>query len=262
MAAACLLAALVFGPLLADTSATAGPYYTADSIANTAASMAGYYAPNSFVTIYGQNLAYVTRQITTGDLHGGLLPTVLIGTGVRVLVSQIEANVYYVSPTQVNALIPPLLVAGPATVQLVVDGRSGPLVNLTLGGVAPALFQADARTVVATHADGSAITQAAPAHAGETVVLYASGLGLTAPPAIKDQIPKTAAPLVQMSNFRVLLNGEAVDPGRVSYAGAAPGYAGLFQINVKLPDPVAANPEIRIGYPDQLSPAQRFLPVQ
>jgi uncharacterized protein (TIGR03437 family) len=260
--AAALLAALVFGPLLADTSATAGPYYTADSIANTAASVAGFYAPDTFITIYGQNLAYVTRQVTIDDIHGGLLPTVLIGTGVRVLVSQIEANIYYVSPTQVNLLVPPLLVAGPATVQLVIDGLAGPPVNITLGPAAPALFQSDARMIVATHLDGSVITAASPAHGGEIVVLYASGLGPTAPPAIKDQVPKAAAPLVQMSDFRVLVNGVAVDPSRILYAGVAPGYAGLFQINVKLPDDAAPNPEIRIGCGDQLSPAQRFIPLQ
>jgi uncharacterized protein (TIGR03437 family) len=262
MAAAFLLAALALGPLLADTSGTAGPFYTADSIANTAASVAAFYAPDTLITIYGQNLGYVTRQIAADDIHGGLLPTVLIGTGVRVLVNQIEANIYYVSPAQVNLLIPPLLVAGPATVQLVVDGLAGPPVGITLGPAAPALFQVDARTVVATHADSSVVTQAAPAHGGELIVLYASGLGPTVPPAIKDQIPKTAAPLARMSDFKILLNGAAVDPSRVSYAGVAPGYAGLFQINVKLPENVASNPEIRIGYGDQISPAERFLPVQ
>jgi len=262
MAAAFLLAALALGPLVADTSGTVGPFYTADSIANTAASVAGFYAPDTFITIYGQNLAYVTRQITTDDIHGGVLPTVLIGTGVRVLVNQIEANIYYVSPTQVNLLVPPLLVAGPATVQLLVDGLAGPRVNIALAATAPALFQMDPRTVVATHADASVVTQAAPARGGEVIVLYASGLGRTVPPAIKDQIPKAAAPLAQMSDFKVLLNGVAVDPARVSYAGVAPGYAGLFQINLKLPDNAAFNPEIRIGYGDQLSPTQRFLPIQ
>src|SRR5579862_9906144 len=138
MAAALLLAALALGPLLADTSSTAGPYYTADSIANTAASVAGFYAPNTFITIYGQNLAYVTRGISTADVHGNMLPTVLIGTGLQVLINQIESNIYYVSPTQVNLLVPPLLVAGPATVQLVVDGLAGPAVTITLGPVAPA----------------------------------------------------------------------------------------------------------------------------
>ncbi len=45
----------------------------------------------------------------------------------------------------------------------------------------------------------------------------------------------------------MLLNGVAVDPGLVSYAGATPDCAGLYQINVRLPEDAPANPEVRIG---------------
>ena len=115
-----MLAALV----LADTSGS-GPYYTAQSIANSAAGVAGLYAPNTFVTIYGQNLAYATASLTASEVSGGMLPTVLGGTGVRVLINNIPANIYYVSPTQVNLLIPTSLIAGPAMMQLVVDESGG-----------------------------------------------------------------------------------------------------------------------------------------
>lgn len=263
MAAVFLLAALALGPLLADTSGTRGaPIYTADSIANSAANVAGLYAPNTFITIYGQNLAYVTRQITTDDIRAGILPTALIGTGVRVLINQIPGDIYYVSPTQINLLIPTSLIAGPAIVQLVVDGVGGPAVSITLDASAPALFESALRTVVATHANGSLITAGAPAHAGELIVLYATGLGVTIPAAIPNQLPLTAASLASISEFRVILNGVPVDPGRVDYAGATPGYAGLFQINVRLPENVAALPEIRVGSGDRLSPAGRYLLVQ
>src|SRR5690349_3231669 len=105
--AAVLLAALALGPLLADTGGTAGaPFYTADSIANSAANVAGYYTPNSFISIYGQNLAYVTKPIGPEDIRGGQLPTALTGTGVRVLINGTPADMYFVSPNQVNVLIP------------------------------------------------------------------------------------------------------------------------------------------------------------
>jgi uncharacterized protein (TIGR03437 family) len=103
---------------------TTTPVYTADSIANSAASIAGYYAPNTFVMIYGKNLAYVTKAITTEDIRGGILPTVLIGTGVRVLMNNIPAVIYYVSPGQVNLLVPTLLTAGPRTGQVLIAGGS------------------------------------------------------------------------------------------------------------------------------------------
>jgi uncharacterized protein (TIGR03437 family) len=250
---------LVFTLLFAQSTT---PVYTADSIANSAASIAGYYAPNTFITIYGKNLAYVTRAMTTDDIRGGILPTALIGTGVRVLMNNIPADIYYVSPGQVNLLVPTLLIVGPAVIQLVVDGLAGPPVTLMLGASAASLFQVDATTVLATHADGSLITLSAPARAGEVIVLYATGLGPTVPAAIPNQLPQVAARLAAMNEFQVVLNGTAVPAHRVLYAGVTPGYAGLFQINLLLPDDAPPNPEIRIGSGDRMSPPGRYLLLQ
>jgi uncharacterized protein (TIGR03437 family) len=259
MQAAMVMAALV----LADQSPTLdAPYYTAASIANSAASVAGLYAPNTFVTIYGQSLAYVTVAISSDDIRGGMLPTSLIGTGVTVLINNLGAAIYYVSPGQINVLIPANLAAGPATLQLEVDGVAGPAVTIMLGATAPAMFQFDAVTVLATHADYSLVTAAAPAQPGEEIVLYATGLGSTIPPAEYNTLPETAAPLAAGVNFQVVLNGSPVDPRDILYAGAAPGYAGLYQINVILPANAPPNPEIRIGSGAQMSPPSRFLPVQ
>jgi uncharacterized protein (TIGR03437 family) len=257
-----LLAVLALGPQVADTSGSAGPFYTADSIANTASSIAGFYAPNTFVTIYGQGLAYVKRAMTQDDIRAGMLPTVLIGTGVRVLINSIPADIYYVSPTQVNLLIPTLLVAGPAIIQLIVDGLAGPPISITLDAAAPAMFQLDANTVLATHLDYSLVTAAAPAVAGEEIVLYATGLGPTIPAAIPNQIPEEIAWLASMSSFQIVLNGVPIDPLRIDYAGVTPGYAGLYQINFRLPNDAPQNPEIRVGNGNALSPPVRYLPVQ
>lgn len=261
MAAALLLAVLALGPFQAGTSGS-GPYYTADSIANSAANVTGLYAPNTFVTIYGQNLAYTTRSLQASDIHSGMLPTVLGSTGVRVLINNIPANVYYVSPTQVNLLVPTSLIAGPVMLQLVVDSLAGPAVPIMLADAAPSLFQTDSTTVLGVHLDNSLITAASPAHAGEVVVLYATGLGPTNPAAIPNQIPQQAATVTPMSSFTLLINGVAVDPHQIFYAGVTPTFGGLFQINLQLPGTVASNPEIRIGYAGIVSPAGRILPLQ
>jgi uncharacterized protein (TIGR03437 family) len=252
-----MLAALV----LADTSGS-GPYYTAQSIANSAAGVAGFYAPNTFVTIYGENLAYTTASLTAADISGGMLPTVLGSTGVHVLINNIPANIYYVSPTQVNLLIPTSLIAGPAMLQLVVDSLAGPAIPIMLQTAAPGFFQLDATTILGIHVDGSTITAASPAKAGEIVVLFASGLGPTNPAAIPDQIPQSAASITPMSNFSLLINGVAVSPQQIQYAGVVPTFAGLFQINVQLPGDAPANPQIQIGYAGTFSPVGRVLPVQ
>jgi uncharacterized protein (TIGR03437 family) len=263
MAAIVLLAALALGPIEADSSGTSGsPTYTAASIANSASATAGPYAPNTLVTIYGQNLASVTRALSSADIRAGMLPTALIGTGVLVLINQIPADIYYVSPGQVNILIPTILVAGPAVLQLEWDGVAGPAIPIMLGPTAPALFQSDSTNVLAARLDGTAIDSAHPAHAGDQIVLWATGLGLTIPAALPNLIPTTAAPLAGITSFQVTLNGNLVDPRRVLYAGAAPGYAGLFQINLHLPDDTPNNPELRVGTSDLMSPAHKFLPVQ
>jgi uncharacterized protein (TIGR03437 family) len=257
MAAVIVLAALVL-----VQSSGSGPYYTADSIANSAANVTGLYAPNTFVTIYGQNLAYTTRALSATDISGNMLPTVLGTTGVRVLINNIPADIYYVSPTQVNLLIPTSLIPGPVMIQLVVDGLAGPAIPILLQSAAPSLFQLDAATVLAVHLDGSTITAASPAKAGEVVVLFASGLGPTNPAAIPNQIPQQAASVTPLSSFTMLINGTAVNPQQILYAGVVPTFAGLFQINVQLPGNTPSNPQIQIGYAGIMSPTGRVLPVQ
>ena len=64
-----------------------------------------------------------------------------------------------------------------------------------------------------------------------------------------------AAPIVNLANFQVLLDGVALDPSMVEYAGVAPFNAGLYQVNVMLPDNLSpANPEIRLSVAGVLSP--------
>src|SRR5882757_2967842 len=122
--AAALLLALASWLSVADTIDGA-PFYTADSIANSAASVTNLYAPNTYLTIYGQNLSYNTAFLSADQVNT-VLPTALIGTGVVVLVNNIPAYLFYVSPTQVNLLVPSNLVAGPAKIQLELNGHAGP----------------------------------------------------------------------------------------------------------------------------------------
>jgi len=252
------LAALAFVP-----QQEGAPYYTAGSIANSAANVAGFYTPNSFISIYGQNLSYVTKAIGVSDIGaGGILPWSLTGTNVGVLINLIPADVYYVSPGQVNVLIPPSLIPGPALVELENDGIYGPPIQIVLSAAAPVLFQSDPTTVIATHGNGPPVTSIAPAQPGEVVVLYATGLGPTAPAALPNQVAQSAAWIVDIADFRLFLNGSAVDPHSVLYAGVTPGYAGLFQINLRLPDNCPANPQIQVGFSNQMSPAGLILPVE
>lgn len=236
--------------------------YSSASIVNAADNLVEPLAPNTIATLYGTNLAYATAALTSSEVSGGVLPTVLPGTGVHVVVGGLLANLYYVSPTQINFLIPLNLLPGTINVQVVIDGLAGPSIPLQLAPAAPALFQLDSQFAVATHADGSVITSAAPANPGDIVILYATGLGQTSPPLAYDELPTSAAALENAASFQVLVDGVAVDPHAILYAGVAPGFAGLYQINVILPDSTGTNPEIRIGMGDALSTPGLRLAVQ
>ena len=68
--------------------------------------------------------------------------------------------------------------------------------------------------------------------------------------------------LAQAQTFTVLHNFTNGEDGAVPYAGVTPGYAGLYQVNLFLPDDVPPNPQIQIGWAGQMSPGQLILPVQ
>jgi len=245
---------MLFLVLLALLAADSGaPVYSANSVVNPVAAVAGMYSANSFITIYGERLSYVTRAMSPDDLRAGMLPTVLIGTGVQVLINHIPANIYYVSPTQVNVLAPISLATGPASIQLVNNGLAGPAVSIMLDTVAPAMFQLNSGAVLAAHLDGTVISADAPARRGEVVVIYATGLGPTVPPAIPNRLPASAASIARLADFTVWLNGVPVPAAGVLYAGISPPYAGLFQINLRVPEDAPPDPEIRCGFPGNMS---------
>lgn len=263
MATALLMAALAFGPQLqaAASAPREAPFYTANSVLNAADFQAGPLAPNTIGTLYGKGLSYVTKSLQAPDISGGVLPTVLTGTGVNVLIGGIAANIFYVSPTQINFLVPSLLRPGRADIQVVLNGNAGPIVPLDLAAAAPALFQLDPQTAIATRTDGSLVTNDAPARRGDVLTLYATGLGDTAPPVVYCNIATKAAPLKRLSEFQVLLDGAPLDASLILYAGIAPGFAGLYQINVTIPNTANANPAIQIGFGDVVSPPGLTLPL-
>jgi uncharacterized protein (TIGR03437 family) len=240
---------------------SSAPFYTSASVVDAATNLPGAVAPNGLVSLYGTRLAFATRALQTQDLIADALPTALAGTGVRVVIGAIAVPILFVSPQQVNFLVPPILRPGRYKLQLTRDGWSGPEVDLEVAEVAPGTFVMESRFVIATHADGSLIDAAAPAQPGEIVIVYASGLGQTTPRLLNLNIPRGAAQIERRSQFRVLLNGVEVEAPAILYAGVTPGFAGLYQINLRLPAALPANPELRVGVGERLSPPGLLLPA-
>ena len=220
----------------------------------------GPFAPNSVATIFGSGLARSSQGLTADVILNNTLPKELNST--RVYVMDSPAPLLYVSDGQVNFLVPGNQLDGDVKIRVVREGVTGPEITVTLVDAAPALFQTAAGYAIAAHVDNSVIAPGSPAQAGEIIVVYACGLGVTQPNPAPGAIPQNAAVIQRLSDLKVYLGGTAIDPARIQYAGLTPGSAGLYQINLVLPDSLETDPEIRVAIADQSSPAGLKLAVQ
>ncbi len=255
-----MLATLALVPLAgAQSSPLTLVSYTTAGVVNSASNSRDALAPNAIATVYGAGLSYITQSAFAVMPASGLMPMQL--AGVRVYVGEVSAPIYYVSPTQINFLVPTELRPGDMDFFTMHDGIAGPHVRITLHDGAPGLYPWDAGMIASTHADGTIITKDHPAHPGETVVVYGTGLGRTEPELQTGLISMVAAQIQLLSELRVLVAGTALDAKSIQYAGVTPGIPGLYQVNLVLPKQLAPNPEVRISIGAQVSPPGMRLPV-
>ena len=233
--------------------------YTAAGVVNSASDVPDALAPNTIGTVYGTGLSYTTAAAFGVMPTSGLMHTEL--AGVQVYVGAVAAPLYYVSPTQINFLVPTELRPGDMDFFTTHDGLAGPHVQITLHDAAPGLYPWGAGMIASTHADGSVITKDHPAHPGETVVVYGTGLGRTRPELQTGTIEMIAAQILLLNELRVMVAGTALDSQSIQYAGLTPGIPGLYQVNLVLPKQLAPDPEIRLSIGDQVSPPGTKLPV-
>jgi uncharacterized protein (TIGR03437 family) len=236
------------------------PQYTVEGIVNAASYSGDALAPNTIASVFGTNLSYVTRSVGTADSVGGELPTSL--GGVTVYVANVAAVVFYVSPTQINFLVPSILPAGKFHFYVIRESLAGPDLQITLHDSGPGFFQDYHNNILATHLDGTLVSDERPAGRGEWVVAYCSGLGRTSPNASMYTPALSAAPIQTMEQLVVTADGSPLPPEAIYYAGLTPGFAGLYQINLKLPEDVGPNPELRIRILDQESAENRRIPLR
>jgi uncharacterized protein (TIGR03437 family) len=210
----------------------AAPSVTAGNIVSAATGVAGPVAPNSWVTIYGSNLCATTRGWADSDFQNSGMPFSLEAVSVLLTVNNTPRAAYvgYVSPTQVNFLLPSNASAGTTTVQLKNSAGLTTATPITVQASAPQLFTVDGKSVLGVHSSGALLGKAAPAAPGETIVVYGTGLGVTSPALIPGVVPADAYPLATLP--QVTIGGAAAT---VTFAGAVPGTAGVYQINVQVP---------------------------
>jgi uncharacterized protein (TIGR03437 family) len=184
-------------------------------------------APGTIVAIYGQNLAAMTSQPTTIPL-----PTAFNGTSV--IVGGMQAPLYFVSAGQINAQIPFEL--APGNQYEVIVSANGALTTpqpIQLSPATPGLATfPNSTTLIAQHSDGSLVSEASPATAGEYLVAYLAGLGQTTVPVASGTASPTS-PLAVPSATPVLTINGAQFP--ILFAGLTPGLVGLYQLNFQVP---------------------------
>jgi len=186
----------------------------------------GAIAGGSIVAVFGTDLASGTQAATSLPL-----PTTLLDT--RLTFNNIPAPLLYVSPGQINAQVPFEIQPGAVQVQASRGGVAGAVREVMAGAVSPGIFTLDHQGQGAIyHADDfRPVNESAPARSGETVIIFCTGLG-----PLRSPVPSGAAPLnpPPETQSKPLVNVANL-PALVTYAGLAPGFVGLYQVNVQLP---------------------------
>jgi uncharacterized protein (TIGR03437 family) len=199
-------------------------------------------APGSWIEIYGSNLASDTRSWGTSDFVGVNAPIELDGTSV--IIGGQSAFIDYISPGQVDALVPSNVATGPQQIAVKTAGGASASVDITVNAVEPGIlappsFNVDGvQYAVALFSDGTYVLpenaisgiSSRPAKAGDEIVLYGVGFGPVTPNIPAGQIVQQSNKLA--SSFKMSLGGKPLTP---SYAGLAPTYTGLYQFNITIP---------------------------
>ena len=207
------------------------------------------YAPGEIVSLYG--------TFGVSSQSDQLLPVPTELGGVKVLVNGTAAPVLFVSSGQINAIIP-YEASGDyfATFQVVVNGAQSNSVTVYVDNSAPGLFTLDESGIGAAailHTNGNRVTDSDPAKPGETVELFMNGLGTVTPP-VDDGAAGPSQPLSYSDEFNagdVLLfldDGTNFPQVNVPFAGLAPGFAGLYQVNFTLPSSGLLNGDDYIAF--------------
>jgi uncharacterized protein (TIGR03437 family) len=189
-------------------------------------------APGSIATIFGSNLnSGVTVSFPTIGLDGRLATSL---GGASVTINGALAPLFYSAPGQLIVQIPFELVGlATATVQATVGAQTSVSRSIALDNFVPGIFTANRQgtgAAAAVHQDNvTPVTAQNPARPGEVIVIYATGMGAVTPP-----LPTGARSTGNPTVFTPIVNIDGI-PGVVVFSGAAPGYTGLYQVNVQIP---------------------------
>jgi endo-1,4-beta-xylanase len=194
-------------------------------------------SPGCLFDIYGTNLG---PSPITAPAGSPVLQSTL--GGVSVIVDGIPAPLLYVGPNQIVGQIPGATATGTASV-VVVNGISSAAASVTVQPAAPWILTYGTNRAVVQNQDFSLNSSSNPAQVGSYGVAYLMGSGPTKP-AVADGTPAPVSPPSKETLATTVTVGGA--QASVSFAGMAPGFVGLVQVNFQVPNLPAGDYAIRV----------------
>lgn len=209
-------------------------------------------ALGSIVSLFGADLSPLT--VESGGAGATSLPLETELGNTRITLGGEPLPLLFVREDQINAILPFELGDRAADeLPLVVERTDNQSLstaqNIVVSAARPGVFtQTGAGTGAGSVLDQNfaLVNPENAAAAGETVVVFATGLGPTDPPVATGDAAPAQEPLARATQeVRVTVGG--VD-AEVLFAGLSPGFAGLFQVNIIVPEGVEAGDAELIVY--------------
>lgn len=210
-------------------------YYQLAAQSNAANFQTTTLAPNTIGSLFAKGGSFAD---TTAVFSGFPMPKEL--GDLQVLLDEKPASLFFVSQGQINFFVPAdaptsgtveILVLRKSTGQVLASG------TMQMNSQAPGFFTSTASgrgQVSAINEDGTINSSTNPVARGQVISLYGTGLGRVSN-APEDGRPAPGGPLAEGTRPDVSFNLLPARPDDVLYSGLAPGFVGLWQLNVRVP---------------------------
>ncbi len=235
---------ILFGVRMPDVQPEGEVFLIPQGVINAGAFAPPTYpvSPGALLSLFGAGLAPMTALA-----DGTPLPTSL--AGVSVTVNGVPAPLFFVSAGQINLQTPFSLNADRAAIMVTNNGVPSNEALVPVSATSPGVFSVNQNGLghgIITHADYTLVSESSPAAPGEHIVIFLTGLGAV-DPAFPDGAPAPGAEPFARTVDRAVSVEFGGEAGTVFYSGAAPGFVGLYQLNVQAPDTIFIGPAIPLA---------------